>query len=52
MSKTSSRVTAIGFFVVTGTALLVAMLIAFGGNSWFRSSATYTMSFNCSVKGL
>ena len=52
MSKTSSRVTAIGFFVLTGTALVIAMLIAFGGNSWFRSSATYTMCFNSSVKGL
>ena len=52
MSKTPSQVTAIGFFVLTGTALLVAMLIAFGGGSWFHSTATYTMCFNSSVKGL
>lgn len=52
MSKTPSQVTAIGLFVLVGTALLVAMLIAFGGGSWFRSTATYTMLFNSSVKGL
>ncbi len=52
MAKTSSQVTTIGFFVLIGTALLVAMLIAFGGNSWFKETATYTMRFNSSVRGL
>lgn len=52
MSKTSSQVTTIGFFVLTALVLLIAMLIAFGGNSWLRSTVTYTMRFDSSVKGL
>ncbi|MBQ4480287.1 MAG: MCE family protein [Victivallales bacterium] len=52
MSKTPSQVTAIGFFVLTALVLMVAMLMAFGGNSWFRTAATYTMDFDSSVKGL
>ena len=51
-SLTSSKVTAIGFFILTGTVLLVAMLIAFGGGSWLRDNAVYTMHFNSSVQGL
>ena len=52
MSKTPSQVTTIGFFILTATVLLVAMLIAFGGSSWMKSTVTYTMHFNTSVKGL
>ncbi|MBR6471013.1 MAG: MCE family protein [Victivallales bacterium] len=52
MSKTPFQVTAIGFFVLTALVLLIAMLMAFGGNSWFRTTVTYTMHFDNSVKGL
>ena len=52
MSKKPSQVTTIGFFILTATVLLVAMLIAFGGSSWLRSTVSYTMRFNSSVKGL
>lgn len=52
MSKTPSQVTAIGFFVLAALVLLVAMLMAFGGNPWFCNSVAYTMNFDSSVKGL
>jgi paraquat-inducible protein B len=44
--------TAIGAFVVGAIALLVTVVVIFGGGKFFRSTRTYVMYFEGSVKGL